>query len=544
MSVLEEKLFQTAAGAAWRKIGVRDHHGINVPLISIYTSRSCGNGEFYDLIPLIDWCAQVGMDIIQLLPFHESGHDPSPYNALSSCALHPIYLSLSQLPYLPAISELRGELKTLAPLNHTTRIDYPQVCAKKRSWLKKYVDRYGSIVLKEAGYQEFCVTAPWLREYLLFKILKGVFHYKHWREWSVSRKSMSILEEDQWLSRCRQEVEYYSILQYLCFQQCRAIKAYANDHGVLIKGDLPILISPDSVDVWAHPQYFDLSLAAGSPPNAFNPGGQYWGFPIYRWQTLHENGYDWWKMRLQVAQKLYDLYRLDHIMGFLRIWAIPIDKPPSEGEFLPGKRRLYPYGKEALATLTRFTDLLPIGEDLGTPPKYLKPMLRSLGICGTHVLRWERERKGEGPFLDPNHFNPISLSSVSTHDTDTVTLWWKNHPKDAKLYAKMKGWVYRSHLSYEQHFELLWEVHHSGSLFHINLLQEYLALTPHLTWKDPELERVNIPGTFNAFNWTYRYKNSVEMLTKDPQLGDCVTQLTRKTNGQNKYCISPSSTFS
>ncbi len=517
MSSLEHTLFNTIAEKAWKKVGVTHHHGIAIPLISIRTKSSSGNGEFYDLFPLIDYCANIGMDIIQLLPLNDSDEDPSPYNALSSCALHPIYLSLNKLPYLT--DALKQDLHLLEKFNHTKRIDYQALLSAKKLWLKKYLYVAEDKIKNEKKYSEFCAKNQWLKEYALFKTLKEKHHGKHWKDWEphLSTPSKSELKR---LERAESKnMEAYFLEQYLCFKQLKEVKAYGTKKGVFLKGDIPILVSPNSADVWFHREFFDLTHVAGSPPNIFNPEGQYWGFPIYHWKAMEENHYEWWKTRLNVAKDLYDIYRIDHIMGLFRIWAIPPEQSPIDGSYIPSDLALMEaQGRSLLETFVHATDMLPIGEDLGNTPLFARECLSKLGVSGTRVLRWERDWEGNSTWLPLDSYSPASLSTVSTHDLTTLTLWWKESPEEASAYAKEKGWEYGRTPTEEQLYAILYDSHHTSSLFHINLLQEYLALTPELTWENPEDERINYPGTVQECNWTYCYKEPLEVLLTHQKL--------------------------
>lgn len=511
---------------AFKRIGIKHHHGINIPLFSIHTKKSSGIGEFFDLFPLIDWCHKLGFDIIQLLPLNESGNDPSPYNALSSCALHPIYLSLYALPYLDHYPSLLKKIASLRRHLKTQRIPYHAILQEKTLFLKEYIPLIQNQIRDSKKYQDFISRNGWLPTYSLFKVFKNRFGEKHWKDWPdefflPSKHDLKLLKHQH-----ESECLFYSILQYLCFSQLEEVKKYAEKKKVYLKGDIPILINPDSADVWAHRELFDLSLAAGQPPTEFNPEGQYWGFPLYNWVALKENNYSWWEQRLQVAESLYHLYRIDHIIGFFRLWAIPPGQDPKTGHYLPHEEGFMKIqGETLLEVVLRATKMLPIGEDLGLITPFIRESLAELGVPGTKILRWEREWEKGGGFIPLSSYPPLSMTSASTHDLDTVALWWKNKPTEAAAYAAFKNWAYTKELPLEKHFEIIRDTHHTSSLFHINLLQEYLALTPHLTWEDPEEERINYPGTVQNKNWTYRYKEPLEVLTKDPKLLKVMAQI-------------------
>lgn len=506
------ELSQSLSAPHWKKIGIRRHHGINTPLFSLRSRKSAGIGEYLDLLPLIDWCNTIHFDIIQLLPINDSGNDPSPYNALSAKALHPIYISLHALPGVQNHPELMQEITALQALNTNPRLNYSLILEKKTAFLKRYFDK--EFINVSSSYETFVKENPWVEPYARFKCLKEKFGFKQWQDWPKDGQDVP--------TDC---LEFHIFLQYLSFMQMLQVKAYAKDKGVFIKGDIPILISPDSADVWYEPHLFSLDYAAGAPPDMYSPDGQYWGFPLYNYDTMEKDGYRWWKERLAFSAKLYDLYRLDHIVGFFRIWAFLRDQK-TNGKFIPEDRaRWIPQGKNLLTMMLGAAPILPIGEDLGVIPPEVRQLMLDLGICGTKVIRWERYWEGDKSFIKPEEYSPVSMTTVSTHDSDTLKLWWQNAPDEAKEYARAKGWPYNPNLSNAQLQEMLKESHRTGSLFHINLLQEYLDLLPAYTWPNLSDERINIPGTQSERNWSYRYKPFLEEMVKDEELAKLMTTL-------------------
>ncbi|QVL58215.1 MAG: 4-alpha-glucanotransferase [Simkaniaceae bacterium] len=504
-------LIHSKAGKGWEKVGVKHHHGIQIPLLSIWTEKSCGNGEFLDLIPFINFLSGVGMDVLQLLPLNDSGTDPSPYNALSSTALHPIYLSLHALPHLNSpLPDFKVKTK---------RIPYWDILDRKLDFLKRYIHEVGNKITSEEGYQIFIETSPHLHNYALYKVLKDKNKSHIWQKWPDKIRNISKHERKVLGKELRGEMSFYLILQYLCHTQLEEVKKHAEKKGVFLKGDIPILLSPDSADVWAHQEFFNLSLSAGSPPNAFDPKGQLWKFPLYNWKVMEENHFEWWRKRIEVAAKYFHLYRIDHILGFFRIWAIPQGEKPDKGLFIPSEAPIMEIqGRKLLETLLSFSEMLPLGEDLGDPPPFVRETMKELGIPGTKIFRRYRKWKTDRSFIPYADYFPASISCVSTHDIETTQLWWERFPDEAKDYASFKGWSYEPKLPLEHLKDILYDNHHSGSFFHINLLQEYLALTPELTWGNLQDELINIPGTEDKFNWTYRYRFPLEKLLKSEKL--------------------------
>lgn len=504
-----ERLLQSAAGAHWNRIGVKPHQGINTPLFSLRTKKSAGIGEFYDLIPLIDWLQPLGFDTIQMLPITASGDDPSPYNGLSANALNPIYLSLHKLPGMEEDASLKSEYEALKLLNDLPRVDYGEVKKMKSALLKSYVKTHGLELTKTAGYAEFLLKNPWLDSFALFKTLSELYKSPNWKTWPT-RTDLNLHLED---------LQRHKLLQYLCYQQMKAVKAHADQKKMYLLGDIPILVSQNSADVWSHPLLFKLNLTAGAPPDMYNKEGQSWGFPLYNYDAMAAEGFRFWKERLRFASELFHLYRIDHIVGFFRIFAIPLGKKAGEGHFEPVERSLWQaHGEKILTMMLESSSMLPIGEDLGVVPFEARETMRKLGIAGTKVIRWERDWSGAHHFI-PFHQYPVdSLTTISTHDSEPLRLWWMRHPKEAKDFASFGKYPYQAELSSKTLFEILRDSYHTSSLFHVNLLQECLDLFPEFRFENPLDEQINLPGTVLPTNWTYRYKPSLEEMIAHPLL--------------------------
>lgn len=510
---IEDELKKTPLYSQWQQIGIKHHHGIDLCLSSLKTKKSCGIGEFLDLLPLIEWCSSVGFSVIQLLPLNDSGEDPSPYNALSSIALHYIYLSLHSLPFIDEIPSLKASLIHLQALNTTENVDYAAVLKEKSSWLKNYYDLVGHHILKSQAYKEFLKENSWVEGYALYKTLKNSMSFASWQMWPEPLQNPSKEHIRKLCIIHKEWISYYSVLQYLCYQQLKSVKEHATKSNVFLKGDIPILISPDSADVWLNRDLFDLSFAVGYPPDIFNEKGQMWGFPAFHWDIIKRHHYSWWKQRLKISSYYYHLYRLDHVVGFYRLWLIPRGKEPKDGFYKPYEiQEATKAGHEHLSAITTSSTMLPIGEDLGNIPQEIFSSLRSIGIAGTKVMRWERDFEGDGHFFPYNNYNPLSMTCVSTHDSETLELWWKNEPAEVIDYCQFNKWNYTKTLSRERRLEILKIAHNTSSLFHINLFQEYLALFPEFVHPNPENERINIPGFILPSNWTYRFRPHLETI--------------------------------
>ncbi|KPK33449.1 MAG: hypothetical protein AMS24_01055 [Chlamydiae bacterium SM23_39] len=513
MENIEKYLSQCPTYPHWKRIGIKNHHGFCIILSSIRSKKSCGIGEYTDLLPLIDWCKKIDMDVIQLLPINECYFkDYSPYNAISSCALDPIYLGLESLPFLEENRWLKDQIKSFKKYNHTRRVKFDKVRKKKLKWLKTYYNIFSKKFQNSSSYISFIKQNFWLKPYSVFRVLKDYNHGKKWYRWKKNIQNPDERTVENIFLKFNKNTKFYIFLQYLSFNQMMLVKNYATKNNVLIKGDIPILINPDSVDVWYYRSFFDLSHIAGAPPDDFNIKGHKWGFFLFNWQALKDKNYSWWKQKLLVITNIYHLYRIDHAVGFFRIWAIKKKDKAIHGQFLPRNLKIWrKQGEEHLKMLIKFSPLLPIAEDLGFIPNMVYSSLKSLGICGTKVPRWEKK-------INMRDYEPISLTTLSTHDTETNDLWWQSHKKNAKTLSKTNLWPYQEKLTFELKKRILYDTHHSASIFHINLLQEYLSLFQELVDKNAKNERINISGVIKKSNWTYRIKPTIEELLSNEKL--------------------------
>ncbi len=303
--------------------------GTAVPLGALRTKRSCGIGEYPDLAAFAAFCKKAGLSLIQLLPVNDTGTESSPYSALSAFALHPIYLSIESLPeYKACPAAVKKEMKALHQAHDgAERFNYRQLRYQKLDLLRKI---YGENRLALAQLwgddgselRLWFSRNPWVAEYAVFMELKWQFMEASWRQWPKKFRSMKREKiQSRWEDKELREAHLFHVwVQWRAFGQFQSAAAAVAEKGIMLKGDIPIMMNEDSADAWAHPEFFDDTMRAGSPPDSFNPTGQNWGFPVYRWQNLAKTGYSWWKERLECAGRFYRAYRIDHVLGFFRIW--------------------------------------------------------------------------------------------------------------------------------------------------------------------------------------------------------------------------------
>lgn len=320
----------------------RYYTGVLVPVGSLRSTRSSGVGEFADLPLLADWCLEAGLDVIQVLPVNDTGDDTSPYSAMSAFALHPLYLRLEDVPEVAAVrsedAEIDAALETMrGDLDRRARISFAEVLEQKYDILERVFAARREDVAADSGLSRWVSENPWVREFAVYRCIKDRQGKQSWVAWNDLRDPSLADIEALWQEPSMQEeLTFHCWVQYNAEAQLRAAAQAVSERGVYLKGDLPILLAEDSADVWAHRDIFRPELRAGAPPDMFSHLGQNWGLPVYDWDTLASNDYDWWRRRLDQADAFYHAFRIDHVLGFFRIWAVPAaDDAGTMGYFHP-----------------------------------------------------------------------------------------------------------------------------------------------------------------------------------------------------------------
>lgn len=320
--------------------------GVAVPVFALRSEDSFGIGEFHDIKKLVDWAAATGQSVIQLLPVNDTKmtgtwQDSYPYNANSTFALHPQFIHLPDAGVRndKAYRDLRDEL------NSFRQTDYEKVNDEKTRLLRKAYDSLGDKVMASDDYKAFFKeNESWLLPYSVFCCLRDETGTVDFSKWGKMAK-FSAKKVAEYASSHKKEVGFHYYEQYWADAQLKDAVAYAHSKGVALKGDLPIGISRTSVDAWAYPELYHLDSQAGAPPDAFSVDGQNWGFPTYNWEKMAEDGFSWWKMRMKKMSHYFDAFRIDHILGFFRIWEIPVPyKSGLMGHFSPA----LPYSADEL----------------------------------------------------------------------------------------------------------------------------------------------------------------------------------------------------
>ncbi len=318
--------------------------GTVIPIFSLRSEGSFGVGDFGDLQKMIDWCAKTRQRVLQVLPINDTNmtytwQDSYPYNSISIYALHPQYTDFRQLPPLKD-KERKAYYEALQKeLNALPQIDYERMNNAKLAYLRELFAQEGSKMMKTEAFKTFFEqNKDWLVPYAAFCHYRDMYGTASFTEWpdhktftEKERESMS-----KTTTKIYKEVAFWYFVQFNLDQQMRAAHAYARKQRVILKGDIPIGISRDGVEAWVEPKYFNLNGQAGAPPDAFSADGQNWGFPTYNWDVMLADGCQWWVRRFRKMAEYFDAYRIDHVLGFFRIWEIPMPhKSGLMGQFSP-----------------------------------------------------------------------------------------------------------------------------------------------------------------------------------------------------------------
>ena len=303
-----------------------------MPVFSLRSEGSFGVGDFGDLKMMIDWVEKTGQKVLQLLPINDTTlthtwTDSYPYSCISIFALHPMYCDLRQLPAI-ADAKVASEMEALRQeLNALPQIDYERVNEAKDKYLRLVFGQEGKEVLASADFKAwFAEEEQWLVPFAQYSVLRdqnGTPDYTQWKDHNVwneaDRKSLTNVR-----TKAYKDVAFFYYQQYILAKQMKEAHEYARNASVVLKGDIPIGVNRYGCDAWMEPRYFNLNGQAGAPPDSFSVNGQNWGFPTYNWDEMLKDDCAWWIRRFSNMAKYFDAYRIDHVLGFFRIWEIPV----------------------------------------------------------------------------------------------------------------------------------------------------------------------------------------------------------------------------
>jgi 4-alpha-glucanotransferase len=533
--------------------------GVLVPLFALRGENDLGIGDLGALREFIDWVAEIGFTLVQLLPINETGADNSPYNAISAMAIEPttLYLAagspedLTRKDFDDAVSKIN--LTTL----RRGSVKYRQIKELKQRILEKAFANFSARADEErqSEFDRFCEEeSSWLRDYALFRVLIEQNNGSAaWDQWPPQHQTIE--SASNWLRDLPPEkqqavtrrLNFFCYVQWIAHQQWRNVKTHAEQRGVALMGDIPFGVSYYSADVFSRRDEFVLDWFGGAPPeplfkdDAFTQKwGQNWGIPLYRWSAMRANNLQWWRERVRAIRRIFHLFRVDHVQGFYRIYAFPW-RPQRNNEFLPldPQEMLQRTGARAPHFVPRNDDTAEnceankregedylrvvlqeagaarvVGEDLGVVPDYVRPNLLSLGIAGFKIPQWEM---CDGMIIPGNNYDRLSVATYATHDHEPIRALWEQaleRPESDKgkqaqatlekiaIFAGFNSEI--EQLDYDKDFYRAI----MKALFSCNSWIAIVMITDLLARK----YRFNVPGTKANLNWARRVQRSITKL--------------------------------
>ncbi len=555
--------------------------GILEPVFAIRTEDDLGVGDTAGVRQMVDWCHQHRISIFQMLPINEVGEDNSPYNALSSVAIEPTTLSLApkDLPDLPPTAFERVVASAGLAALHGTNVNYPQVKALKHILLEAAFASFSDQQMdrktpRDLAFQAFrSENAHWLLDYSLFRVLiEENGGSSNWERWPVEHRHRDTAQ--RWLQTVPKNKQqaisgrrvYFEYVQWIAFLQWQNLKSYSESQQVYLMGDVPYGIGRSSCDVWANPQIFDLDWSGGAPPEKVfkvdpftEKWGQNWGVPNYRWDYLRAHNFDWWRTRIGNIQKIFHLYRIDHVLGLFRIYSFPWT-PDRNSVFLPlneseaavrtGGRlpafRPFPddtpehrqtnqsQGEEILRVILEASGhSTVIAEDLGVVPEYVHPTLQKLGIPGFRIPMFFRDYNGA--YSDPAHYPRLSLAQPTTHDHPPLVAAWTEHWRNidagkdpASNWAELRRIRGFAGLPDDPVSREFTPEIQSGYIRAVMRSNSWLAVF-QITDVFGMEARFNTPGSIAESNWSYRMPVTVAQLGANPTYSTFAADFTKLT---------------
>jgi 4-alpha-glucanotransferase len=487
--------------------------GILIPLFSLRTNDDLGRGEILDLAPMIDLALAMGHRVIQLLPLDECAPDEtSPYSAMSVFAIDPMYISARGLRGVGKVSTAHAHERVGGARSVPRTVIRPIKLALLRRAYRAWVRANPATGAGTREFDRFAGTnRAWLADYALFRALKERFSWAPWEEWppEIARREPAALAAAR--SQLADPVRMYTYWQFLAHRQWNEMRVYAAERGARFGGDMAFSPARDSAEVWANQDVFDLERTVGAPPDGFNPKGQRWGLPLPRWDTMRAGGLGLWRARARHAAALYDLVRIDHVVGLYRTFAFPCGDDDAPGALVPDHEPQQREQGEAimreLIDAARPTEI--IAEDLGTVPPWVRESLTAMGVPGYKVMQWERHDWGQPNerFKSPSEYPELSLATTGTHDTETLTVWWSEQPEEERA-RLLRALGLNDRISTRRALD---EAALDAVLEALYAAPSRLVLVPIqdlFGWRT----RINRPGTVNDFNWTYRLPLAIDRL--------------------------------
>jgi 4-alpha-glucanotransferase len=495
--------------------------GILQPVFSFRSEADVGVGDFAALDGFFAWMQRAQQRMLMVLPLlPTTPGDPSPYSTRSAFGLNPLFIHLGWLPEGVVWSD--AEKRHLDEAKASSTVRYDLVFPLKTAALERafgIFEQQGPSA-RRTEFERFCLDqAAWLDGYALYTALSEAFSSKPWWEWPQGLSARNGTSLDVARREHARRIRFHQWLQWVCQTQWTRVRTLAKARNIVLCGDEPFIIGQDSADCWANPLFLRRDARLGVPPDDFSADGQDWGLPWFDFEAMEREGDSWIRARAKAAAATYDTRRIDHAIGYFRQYIR--DEQTPRGRFVPGDEASQQHrGERNFQLLSSGTSI--VAEDLGVIPRFAKDTLARLGLPGYQVMRWSRE---DGIYRDPRHYPEVSLVTTGTHDTEPLRSWWEN-AQPWELEAACRTWPE------------LWRFQSPPKSFtpelHEALLQA--ALNAQSAWciipfgdVFGESERINVPGSMGAHNWTYRMKHSVESLLSHPETVRAAEWLARLT---------------
>ncbi len=547
--------------------------GILLPAFSARRDGDLGIGDTLALKGWIDWAAEHKVGFLELLPVNETGADNSPYSAISSVALEPLYLAMEP-ELIPGLEkkDVEAARAGISRALRQRRVDYTAVRLAKTKLLRAAWQRVAAEAPDDPGFSAFRrEERAWLDEYVLFRwLMDRAGGGSAWDLWPKafstpeSAREFFAAERERNPEAVDGELLFHAWVQWQCFRQWREVRAHADRRGVKLMGDMPIGISHDSHDVFFRRSEFDTGWFGGAPPEHMfkhdrfiQQWGQNWGIPLYKWEAMEKNGWEWWRRRVGKLVEIFHIFRIDHVLGFYRIYSFPWH-PRRNPEFLdlsPDRARELAGGnlpgwaprpddtpenkaanradgdKRLRMILAAAGDAEIVAEDLGCVPDYVRPHLASLDIAGFRLPHWEV--KPDGHVVPPGELDECAFATYATHDHDTIAAMWEGFranatgrieglPHDAvegarfnlRLLSEFAGLPQPANPAAWPQFSdavkwaLLDALHASRPRYAATMVTDVFGM----------LKTFNKPGTVTPLNWSLRLPWSAKELAANPVL--------------------------
>jgi 4-alpha-glucanotransferase len=503
---------------------MRRQAGVVLPLFSLRTRRDWGIGQITDLPACAAFIRRAGHRLLQVLPPHElSAGETSPYGALTAFGLDPIYVDVDAVDDLDAaaIDEALGDEGRRArdAARAAERVDYEAVRRLKNRVLHAAFERFyerewSRRTPRATAFSNFVRSEQdWLDDLALYTVFReghGGWGWSTWPDDERDRSWSAIQKAQGDRTKRLLEIKY---AQWLLDEQWSHARAKMRELGVELMGDVPFVVGIESADVWSHASQFQLHVSLGAPPDDFSAEGQDWGLPAYDWLAMEADDLSWIRQRTKRAARLYDRFRLDHVVGYFRQWV-----KPKQGS---KRGRFDPEGPDAqrargLRVLGATLDELPTGdgnadapraiaEDLGVIPPFVRDVLKELGMPGYRVLPWERDA---ARYRDPRAFPTASVASWSTHDTAPIDRWWDEFTDAERADLAKRAGVEVGAPPEVRTLALLGDLYRASSDLALVLGQELIG----------SRDRLNTPATVGPQNWSWRLPKPFEDLEADPAI--------------------------